>query len=124
MDQLQKAMLDAIVTIVVIALPSIAGLSAFWLTIQARIALAQLKAKQPELYSQLRIAATMATTAAEQLGGPGEMKKAQALAMIRALLAEKGINVDAAALEAAIEEAVKVQFGAAETAPLPETPKP
>lgn len=96
--------------------PILASLIAAWVLAKTKAAWDSIKAERPDLAMILQTAATMAVRAAEQ-SKMSELitnKKAYALDIAEKWLLEKGITVDLALIDAAIEAAVLTEFNQAE----------
>lgn len=92
-------------------LPVLAGIAAAWLAGLAKRAWAQAQQAVGENWRwALNDGAQLVVRAAQQLFVENEDKKNYAVATLQAFLDEKGIKVDLAVIEAAIEAAVLEEF--------------
>ena len=99
-------------------LPVLASLAAGALFAWLRKTWAQFKAEKPDIAWILESAASMAVAAAEQAGAAGCItdKKNYALGVAQAYLDAKGVKIDLALLDAAIEAAVFNQLNSGKPA--------
>lgn len=110
-NEILSAVLQAVL---LVSLPPLAVGAYKWLSAKAQEILVDLKAWQPELVDFVQHAASFAVSAAEQAGAAKliEDKKNYAIEVAVAYLAAKGVNVDLALIEAAIEKAVREEINA------------
>lgn len=97
--------------------PILASLIAAWVLAKAREAWVDLKAAGPDIEWILKSAADIAVRAAEQakMAELIKDKKAYALDIAEKWLLEKGVTVDLALIDAAIEAAVLSEFNKPQT---------
>lgn len=105
-------------------LPVIASLAAGALYAWLRKTWAQFKNEKPDIAWILEQAAAMAVQAAEQAGAAGFIKdkKEYALGIAQLYLDSKGLKIDLALLDAAIEAAVFAEFNKNKPKPAAELP--
>lgn len=105
-------------------LPVIASLAAGALYSWLRKTWAEFKAAKPDVAWILEQAAAMAVQAAEQAGAAGFIKdkKEYALGIAQLYLDSKGLKIDLALLDAAIEAAVFAEFNKNKPKPAAELP--
>ena len=105
-------------------LPILASLAAGALFAWLRKTWAEFKAAKPDVAWILEQAAAMAVQAAEQAGAAGFIKdkKEYALGIAQLYLDSKGLKIDLALLDAAIEAAVFAEFNKNKPKPAAELP--
>ena len=108
-----QPILDALATfaaqVLVIVLPVLASLAAAWLVAQIKMKIEQIKdTKYGGVGYALESAVNMAVSAAEQTfkSGEGKAKKDAAVALATAYLKARGVKLDVALIEGAVEAAV------------------
>lgn len=89
-------------------IPALVALVGAWLVQQVRLLTLRLKNERPELYWYLAQAAELGVKAAEQMGLSEQIeeKKDYAVKVAQVYLDDRGIKIDLALVEAAIEKAV------------------
>jgi len=102
---MNQTLLNLLVIVIGLAVPVLAGYAAKWLKAQADKATHYV---QPDILSEIEYVAQQAVHAAEQCGLAGQItdKKKYAIEVAQNWLKLKGITIDLAALDAAIEAAV------------------
>lgn len=92
--------------------PVLAAAVTGWVAVKIRVALEELKNEYKEQWWILELVATTAVQAAEQanLAGLIKDKKAYALSIVEAALAEHGFAIDLDVIDAAVEAAVWSEF--------------
>ena len=102
--------------VLLILLPALATMIAGWVLAKAKIAWLNFKEAQSGWASTLESIATLAVKAAEQLNVAEliEDKKSYAVQVAQLWLNDKGLKIDLAVIEAAIEAAVFDEFNKVE----------